>query len=69
MIEEFHHEDATYAEGVDARLIPHNANYWGPSYFMHDNKKNYFVSEVEKVSRYAVPFIKNIKYLMTPKKT
>ena len=38
--------------------------YWGPSYFLEGTKRNYFVAEVEKVSRYAIPFVRNLKLLL-----
>ena len=72
VIEEFHHEDSSYGEGVDARLIPHNKDIWGPSFFLEadkDNRRNFFVAEVEKVARYAIPFVKNLKYLLNQPKT
>jgi len=43
---------------------------WGPNFFFDCNsdteeiKLNYFVSEVSKVARYALPFIKNIKLML-----
>ena len=48
-------------------LLENSAN-WGDNYFFDkvDGKdvKNYFVCEMEKVARYAVPFAKNIKRLI-----
>lgn len=48
-------------EKVDAdHVLTHS--YWGPNYFMNeDGIKNYFISEVEKVARYALPFVYNIE--------
>ena len=64
---------------VDPVLIPHNMETWGKSYFydskndentglrevgVEEVRKNFFVSEVEKITRYAIPFIKTIPYLI-----
>ena len=42
--------------------------YWGSDFFFDlvDGRpvKNYFVGEIEKVARYAVPFVKNIRRLV-----
>jgi hypothetical protein len=43
---------------------------WGDDWFFQKNsqgelKKNYFVAEVEKSARYAVPFVKNLKNMLT----
>lgn len=43
---------------------------WGPNYFFDFKEEtgeiqvNYFVSEVSKVARYALPYVKNIKFLL-----
>lgn len=43
---------------------------WGPSYFFEsiDNSDkvhvNYFVGEVAKVARYALPYVKNIELML-----
>ena len=43
---------------------------WGPSYFFEsiDNSEkvhvNYFVGEVAKVARYALPYVKNIELML-----
>jgi hypothetical protein len=45
---------------------------WGLSFFLEadkDNRRNFFVAEVEKVARYAIPFVKNLKYLLNQPKT
>jgi len=68
VIEELSAEDRSFEEGVSARLVPHNEKIWGKSYFYDDFEgkvtRNFFVSEMDKVARYAVPFVKNIKYLL-----
>jgi hypothetical protein len=48
---------------------------WGTSYLLDDPQcdvqfekglpvKNYFLDEISKTARYAMPFVRNIKYLM-----
>jgi hypothetical protein len=65
VIEEFNQIDKKYELGHDAQLLPWAPERWGQSYFLHKNKdqeimRNYFVCELDKVARYALPFIKNI---------
>ena len=39
--------------------------YWGPNYFVSaEGTKSYFISEVAKVARYALPFVYNINLWM-----
>ena len=51
---------------------PHNKDLWGESYFvdrMGDRvKRNYFVTEMAKVARYAVSSARDVKLLATRKK-
>ena len=78
--EEFSHLDKFFEEGQDPQLIPHDTHLWGKNYFedevvqghFDDNgyrestctKKNFFVLECAKVCRYAVGFVKNIKWMV-----
>lgn len=66
VIEEMLHYDESYAEGVDPKIIKYD-KYWGAHYFFEhfDNgliKRNYFIAELEKSARYALPLIKSIKH-------
>ena len=47
---------------IDADLFSTD-KYWS-NYFIHNNKKNYFVSEMSKSARYAIPLIKHISHIM-----
>jgi hypothetical protein len=42
--------------------IPHNEEMWGTKNYFWDenNNKNYFVSEIAKVSRYGMAFVGDI---------
>jgi hypothetical protein len=78
VIEEFAFLDKDLEEGKDPHLIQPDEKYWGPSYFFDQTTseleeikdlcktkpKNYFLAEIEKVTRYAVAFIKNIDRLV-----
>lgn len=63
VIEELYWHDKWACEGKEAHLND-NSSIWGKNFFFDKvgNKqvKNYFVAEVEKVARYALPFLKNI---------
>jgi hypothetical protein len=52
--------DSSFHPGFDAHLIPHDAKLWGESYFYDVSPQrtslNLFVSSIEKICRYAVPF-------------
>lgn len=69
VIEELYWFDKTASEGKEAHLLSMD-RYWGSNFFFDDHPsqaepvKNYFVGEVEKVARYAVPFLKNISRLV-----
>ena len=80
VMEEFSYLDKIFQEGQDPQLIPHDKHLWGESYFQDEViegtfdengyrehktvKKNFFISECTKNCRYAVGFIKNIKYMV-----
>ena len=74
VIEELTDLDESLDFGSEARLIPHNTHFWGPSYFLYEQidpitkdktvQRDYFLSEVAKVSQYAGAFVKNITRLM-----
>jgi len=78
VVEEFSLVDTELQEGTDPHLIAPNEKLWGDSYFFdepssefldlkHISKvrpRNYFLLEIEKVTRYAVAFIKNIDRLV-----
>lgn len=67
MIEELLFYNMELAEGIDPRLFKYE-EYWGANYFYEISektgsvKKNYFISQLEKHARYALPLVKNIKY-------
>lgn len=74
-MEELAQLDSGYDEGFDPHLVPHSQVLWGTNYFMDDPQcdvqlekglpvKNFFVDEISKKARYAMPFVRNIKYLM-----
>ena len=54
------------SEGKDPLLID-NSQYWGNNFFVDtvngSDVRNYFIAEMDKVGRYAVPFLKNINRL------
>ena len=60
--------ERSYEHQVNANLVPHVHTFWSKSYFTDniegDIQKNYFISEIEKNGRYAVPFVKNIDFLL-----
>ena len=59
-------EESSPLARVPANLVPNTA-YWGADHFVHDTanpKKNYFVSEVAKSARYAIPLIKHVSHIM-----
>ena len=68
MIEELSYIDNSFEEGIAPELLPHEGNLGKHSYFIKSTRsetvKNFFVAEMEKVTRYAVPFIKNIKIFL-----
>ena len=68
MIEDFWWFDNSSSMGKDPLLLDHSA-YWGDNYFVDTINgqpvKNYFVAQVEKVARYAIPFVKNMQWLTT----
>ena len=76
MIEEMQEYDKTLNDGKDPYLLK-TSRYWGPSYFLDEVavphlqggqttaiKKNFFVAEVEKRARYALPFARNISHFV-----
>lgn len=64
--EEFYWLDQEPSEGMDP-LLNDMEQFWGRNFFFDTaygrQIKNYFVAEMESVSRYAVPMIKNINRL------
>ena len=54
--------------------IPHDEEFWGPSFFVDDVYKykivrngivrNYFVNEMSKVACYAVPSMSSLKWML-----
>jgi hypothetical protein len=55
---------------TDPQMVTPSKYLWGASYFLdYDAEgtrtiRNYFMSEIENLARYAVPFVKNIDLLM-----
>jgi hypothetical protein len=42
-------------------VLPYEEDFWGKSYFVDKGERpNFFIKEIEKFSRYAVPLIRNI---------
>ena len=78
VIEEFSFVDKELEEGKETHLIVPNEKLLGDSYFYDEptsecpqlkeickiRPRNYFLSEIEKVTRYAVAFVKNIDRLV-----
>ena len=60
--------DNESSEGKDPHLID-LSEFWGSNYFFDtvDGQpvKNFFIHEVEKHARYAIPFVKNIMRLVS----
>ena len=55
-------EGVSHLEPLDHQLIPYT-KYWGECYFIHskdDPKKNWYVDQLSKNARYAVPLIRHI---------
>ena len=57
-------------------MFPQSTEYWGNFYFWNEIKygfdgwlytepKNFFIMEVERCSRYALPLLKDAKHLVT----
>lgn len=71
VIEEFSSYERSYEHQKNANLVPHVHKFWSNSYFTENIEgkihKNYFVAQIEKQSRYAVPFLKNIDFLLNDK--
>ena len=67
VLEEMWWIDNESSEGSDPLLID-NSRFWGDSFFFdtvnNQQVRNYFMAELDKVARYAVPFVKNIKRLI-----
>jgi uncharacterized membrane-anchored protein len=70
VVEEFSHMDKEFEKGRKARLIPHVEMFWGNQYFYdreHESNnllRNYWLTKTEMAARYALPFLKNIDYLL-----
>lgn len=70
MIEELGHHDTSLEMGTSADHVS-TIESWGPCYFLDDIEGsesvhvNYFVSQVAKVARYALPFVKNIDLMLS----
>jgi len=66
VVEELYCHDRELCEGADP-LLNDMTEFWGSNFFFDTVNgvpvKNYFVREVEKVARYAVPMTKHIKSL------
>ena len=64
MVEEMWWIDNESSEGKDPLLIDNSPN-WGENFFIDtvngQKVRNYFMAKVDKVARYAVPFVKNIR--------
>jgi hypothetical protein len=59
-------EDASPFAPVNHGLINYD-KYWGQNYFIHSEqnpKKNWYVDQVSKNSRYAVPMVRHITNFM-----
>ena len=76
VIEEMQEYDTRLNDGKDPHLLK-TERYWGPSYFFDDVlaynwsghrdpalRRNFFVSEVEKTARYALPFVRNMSHFI-----
>ena len=78
VIEELWRFDNESSMGKDPLLLDNSA-FWGENFFIDNTVpqeeqssteamtsavKNYFVAELEKVARYALPFVKNMEWLM-----
>lgn len=72
IIEELFFHDKSLDMGLDPDMI-NSAPKWGGNYFWEEVpmpngttrvKRNYFVSEVGKSARYAMPFVRNIAHLL-----
>jgi hypothetical protein len=70
VIEEFSFVDKAFEKGKKARLVPHTEMFWGNHYF-YDREynannllRNYWITKTEMAARYALPFLKNIDYLL-----
>lgn len=67
VIEELANYDGRFRQGSKPDNVM-TENYWGPDYFFEfvngKRMRNLFVTEAARVSRYAVPFMKNIALLM-----
>jgi len=46
-------------------ILDNDEKYWGKSYFFYgkDQRPNWFIKEIEKYARWAVPLVKNIKIM------
>ena len=68
MIEDLYWHDKETSEGKDPHLLD-LTNFWGSNYFFDTVNgqpvKNFFIAEVEKHARYALPFVKNITRLVS----
>lgn len=59
VIEELALFDKTLEKQNPDHVLTHK--FWGANYFISDTGcKNYFVNEVARVARYALPFVHNI---------
>ena len=64
VIEELAQYDHRLLQGLKKDWVD-TKNFWGETYFASENQDgkllpNYFVKEVSKRSRYALPFVRNI---------
>ena len=60
VIEELACHDPSLEMGTSAQPVNWQ-QFWGQNYFVGPSgRRNYFVAEMEKVARYALPFVKNI---------
>jgi len=72
IIEELSHFDKSLCEGSDPQLVD-TRGHFGPNFFVKEVRhgaetprtvKNFFVSEIEKTARYAMPFVRNLRLLL-----
>ena len=71
VLEEISYLDKSFGKTGDSELPDYKVDLWGPSYFLDEirgNKegnffvRNYFVKEIEQITRYGLAYTKNINY-------
>jgi hypothetical protein len=63
VIEELGYEDSRLDDGIDPDSV-NCSSKWGDYFLSESGHKNYFVSEVARVARYALPYVRNINLMM-----